>query len=329
MTTQDVPSFADVQDAAAQLKGHVVHTPLLRADAVDGLAGRRVWLKPECLQFSGSFKFRGAFNRLSRLNEEQRVAGVIAWSSGNHAQGVAMAAQQLGVRARIVMPADAPRIKTENTVRLGAEVIPYDRESEDREAIAYALAEKDGSVIVPSFDDPHIIAGQGTVGFEVFNDIAQANEKLDALLVCCSGGGLVAGCALAAEGLSPDTAVFTVEPEGFDDNARSLLSGERERNPSSSGSICDALLAPIPGELTFNINKRLLAGGLVVTEAEVEHAMRVAFAELKLVLEPGGAVALAAVLAGKLPPQYQRVGVVLSGGNVDPELYADVLRKGP
>lgn len=324
-STCNEPDFQAVVDAGNRLSGHAVHTPLLQNQWLNTDTGREVWLKPESLQHSGSFKFRGAFNRLIRLSPQEQAAGVIAWSSGNHAQGVALAARQLGIKARIVMPADAPVVKRENTERLGAEVIPYDRASEDREAIAYALAAQDGGVIVPSYDDPDIIAGQGTVALEVFRDLAQREQTVDALLVCCSGGGLVAGCALAAEGLSPQTAVFTVEPEHHDDHRRSLESGHRERNASSAGSFCDALLAPTPGELTFAINQRLLAGGLVVSDAEVAHAMRYAFNRLKLVIEPGGAVALAALLAGKVPEQYQRVGIVLSGGNVDADVFARVL----
>jgi len=305
-----------------------VVTPLLVNRALDGVTGRRVCLKPESLQIAGSFKFRGAYNRISRLSAEERAAGVIAWSSGNHAQGVAAAARRMGVRARIVMPADAPRIKLDNTLALGAEVVTYDRYREDREAISRALAERDGGTIVPSFDDPLVIAGQGTCGAEIFDQAAEQGVTLDALLVCCGGGGLVAGCALAAERLSPATHVYAVEPEGYDDHFRSLASGQRERADTSRRSLCDALLSPRPGELTFPINQRLLQGVLVVSEVEVMNAMRYAFSVLKLVIEPGGAVALAALLSGRLHARYRRVAVVLSGGNVDPALFARLISDG-
>lgn len=313
--------FAAIEQAARRIAPQAVRTPLLRNRFLDRDTGRRVWLKPELLQVSGSFKFRGAYNRIARLSAAERRAGVIAWSSGNHAQGVAAAARMAGVAARIVMPADAPRIKADNTRALGAQVITYDRYREDREALARVLAERDGGVLIPSYDDAHIIAGQGTAGLEIFSDA----PELDALLVCCGGGGLSAGCALAAEALSPRTAIFCVEPEGYDDHRRSLLSGRRETADTSRPSLCDALLAPTPGALTFPINRRLLTGGLVVTEAEVRRAMRYAFRVLKLVLEPGGAVALAALLAGKLADRYRRVALVLSGGNVDPDVFAAVI----
>ena len=315
-------SFVDVEAAAQRLAGIAVRTPLLTSPALDESVGRSVLLKPETLQRGGSFKFRGAYNRLAMLTADERRAGVVAWSSGNHAQGVAAAARLLGVRARIVMPADAPAIKLANTRALGAEVITYDRYTGDREAIARSLAERDGGVLVPSYDDPAIIAGQGTAGLELFQDTPQA---LDALLVCCGGGGLTAGCALALEALSPQTHLFCVEPEGYDDHARSLASGRRERADPSRSSICDALLSPTPGALTFPINRRLLTAGLVVSEDEVRAAMRYAFRDLKLVIEPGGAVALAALLAGRLPDRYRRVAVLLSGANVDPALFAEII----
>jgi len=315
-------SFPDVQTAVQRLQDLAVATPLLSNATLDGTTDRRIYLKPEMLQRSGSFKFRGAYNRLAALGEAERRAGVIAWSSGNHAQGVAAAARLLGVRARIVMPRDAPRIKLENTRALGGEVILYDRYTEDREAIARNLAQREGGTLVPSYDDPFIIAGQGTAGYEIFRD---APEPLDALLICCGGGGLTAGCALAAEAMSPTTAVYCVEPAFYDDHARSLQSGQRERADTTLPSLCDALLSPTPGELTFPINQRLLAGGLVVSEAEVRAAMRFAFRVLKLVVEPGGAVGLAALLSGKVPTEHGRVAVILSGGNVDPSLFAEIL----
>lgn len=322
---QKTVDFSDVKTAAQRIKGYAVRTPLVSNPMLDQRCERRVFLKPEMLQRSGSFKFRGAYNRIAQLSAEERAAGVIAWSSGNHAQGVAAAAKLLGVRARIVMPDDAPAIKRRNTEALGAEVIAYDRYNEDREAISYALAKKEGGTIVPSYDDPAIIAGQGTAGLELFTDANDLGESIDAFLICCGGGGLSAGCVLAAQAMSPTTAMFCVEPAGYDDHARSLASGLREAADTTKRSICDALLSPTPGELTFSINARGLAGGLVVTDDEVRDAMRYAFTVLKLVVEPGGAVALAALLAGKLDHQYRTVAVMLSGGNVDPALFAQIL----
>ncbi|MEM6999145.1 MAG: threonine/serine dehydratase [Pseudomonadota bacterium] len=320
-----LPTLGDVKAAGDRLAGRAVRTPILANHVWDGLLGRQVFFKPEMLQVAGSFKFRGAYNRIVQLTHEERAAGVIAWSSGNHAQGVAAAASVLGVSAKIVMPADAPRMKLDNTRALGGEVVVYDRQRESREEIAYALAAREGGIIVPSFDDPDIIAGQGTVALEMLTDVAAQGQALDALLVCCGGGGLTAGCALAVEGLSPDTDVFTVEPEGYDDHARSLVSGIREHADTARISLCDALLAPQPGEMTFAINLSRVKAGLVVTEDQVAAAMRFAYRYLKLVVEPGGAVALAAMLAGLLDPAYERVGVVLSGGNVDTEVFNKVL----
>jgi threonine dehydratase len=324
----DLPEFRDVQEAATRLAAVTRRTPLLRNPFLDEVSGRRVALKPEMLQVSGSFKFRGAYNRISRLSDAERAAGVIAWSSGNHAQGVAAAAKICGVRARIVMPEDAPAIKRDNTQRLGAEIISFDRYSQSREEIAYALAERDGGTIVPSYDDPWIIAGQGTAGLELFQDLASEGESIDALYICCGGGGLTAGIALAASELSPATHLFTVEPEGYDDHARSFESGRRETADTSVRSLCDALLSQTPGELTFAVNQPRVKGGVVVTEEDVREAMRYAFRVLKLVVEPGGAVALAALLAGKVDPAYERVGIVMSGGNVDPELFAAIITGG-
>jgi threonine dehydratase len=325
MLKKDLTTYADIEAAAKRIATHARRTPLLRNPFLDADSGKNIFLKPEMLQVSGSFKFRGAYNRIAQLSAAERATGVIAWSSGNHAQGVAAAAKLEGVRARIVMPEDAPAIKLANTRALGAQVITFDRYSEDREQISYALAERDGGIIVPSYDDRHIIAGQGTAGMEIFEDAAAMGEKLDALLICCGGGGLTAGCALASEALSPDTAIYCVEPEHYDDHARSLSTGQRESADTSRPSICDALLSPTPGALTFPINQRLLRGGIVVTEAEVKAAMRYAFRVLKLVIEPGGAVALAALLAGKVDPQHKNVALMLSGGNVDPLFFANIL----
>jgi threonine dehydratase len=316
---------AAVFDAAARLDGHIVRTPMLRAPLLDSPGARSVFVKAEVLQLGGSFKIRGALNRLLQLSESERRAGVVAWSSGNHAQGVAAAARIVGTSATIVMPADAPSIKIENTRRLGAGIVFYDRHREDRERIGRDLAERSGAVVVPSYDDAHIIAGQGTLGLEFATQVAAAGAPLDVLLVPCSGGGLTAGCALALEAASPKTAIYTVEPEGHDDHARSFASGRRERSDVTRPSLCDALQAPMPGELTFEINRPRVAGGLVVSDDEVARAMRFAFETLKLVVEPGGAVGLAALLAGKVAEQYARVGVILSGGNVDARTFAAIL----
>jgi threonine dehydratase len=320
-----LPDFGDVRAAAARLSGHARRTPLLAGTPLDARTGGRVLLKLETLQHMGSFKFRGAYNRLSQLDAAQRRAGVVAFSSGNHAQGVAYAAQLLGVPATIVMPADAPRVKMQNTLALGAEVVTYDRSRESREEIAARLAAARGAVLVPSFDDPDIIAGQGTVGLEIVEQSAELGVALDDVIVCTSGGGLVAGTALAVRALSPATRVWTAEPEGHDDHRRSLAAGRRESNAPGTRSICDALLAPEPGVLTFEINRRLLAGGLAVNDAEVRAAIAYTARTLKLVVEPGGAVALASVLAGRVEVSGRTVVVVLSGGNIDDDLLRDVL----
>ena len=320
------PAFADVQAAAARLAGYAQRTPLLARTPLDELVGGRVLLKLETLQHTGSFKFRGAWNRLTQLTAAQRKAGVVAFSSGNHAQGVAAAARLLGIPATIVMPADAPAIKLRKTEQLGAQIVRYDRQRESREAIAGALARERGAVLVPSFDDPDIIAGQGTAGLEIVEQAQALDLPLDDVIACCSGGGLVAGIALAVSTLSPATRVWCAEPAGFDDHARSLAAGQRLANPPGGHSICDALLAPTPGELTFAINNALLTGGLVVTDAEVREAIAYAARVLKLVVEPGGAVALASVLSGKLDARGRTVAVVLSGGNIEDSLLAEVLR---
>jgi threonine dehydratase len=321
-----IPDFDDVRAAARRLAGYAQRTPLLARTPLDALTGGRILLKLETLQHTGSFKFRGAWNRLTQLTEQERKAGVVAFSSGNHAQGVAEAARRLGVRATIVMPSDAPRIKLQNTLDMGAEVVPYDRVRDSREQIAARIATERGATLVPSFDDPDVIAGQGTVGLEIAEQAAEMGLTLDEVVVCCSGGGLTAGIALAIEALAPQAGVWTAEPEAYDDHRRSLASGRRQRNePGSPVSICDALLAPMPGELTFAINQPRLRGGLVASDDEVRKAMAFAARTLKLVIEPGGAVALAAVLAGRLPTQGRTIALTLSGGNVEDTLLADIL----
>lgn len=323
---QNLPNFNDIEAAAKRLAGLAVRTPLLENSALNDLAGGRILLKAETLQRTGSFKFRGAWNCIAQLPPEQVKGGVVAFSSGNHAQGVAAAARLRGMPALIVMPRDTPLIKQERTKSFGAEIVLYDRATEDREAIAGRIAQERGAVIVPPFEHPHIIAGQGTVGLELGAQAREAGAALDQVLCGASGGGLIAGTALALEKLSPATRITVVEPEGFDDHRRSLLSGQRERNPKATGSICDALLSPQPGQLTFAINQSRLAGGIAVSEVEVRRAVAFAFTELKLVVEPGGAVSLAAVLAGKVDTKGRNTGVVLTGGNVDPTLFAEIIR---
>ncbi|MEO0412844.1 MAG: threonine/serine dehydratase [Pseudomonadota bacterium] len=318
-------SLADIQAAAGRIQDHAVQTPVMTSAVLDVAVGARVFLKPENLQRTGSFKFRGALNRLLQLSAEERRAGVVAWSSGNHAQGIAAAAQILGIPATIVMPKDAPAVKVEKTRGYGAEVIGYDRYTESREEIGHRLSKERGWVLVPSYDDSHIIAGQGTAGLELVKQMTARGEALDVLLVCCGGGGLIAGMSTAFKALSPKTEVYSVEPAEFNDHERSLQSGQREANDPGARSFCDALLAPTPGSLTFDINQHTLVGGLSVTDAQVKEAMRFAFDSLKLVVEPGGAVALAAALSSKLDLARRSVGVVLSGGNVDPGLIAEVV----
>ncbi len=320
MTTHR-PSYEGVLDAARQIQGVAVCTPLIENPALNAAVGGRVLMKAETLQQSGAFKFRGAYNRISRLTSDEKRRGVVAFSSGNHAQGVAAAAAMVGAPALIVMPSDSPQVKVDGVIVLGGEVRMYDRWTESREAIGAAIASERGAVLVPPFDDPFVIEGQGTVALEVLD---QADGPLDQLLCGASGGGLMAGINLVMAERSPVTSVLVVEPEAFDDTARSLAAGERVGHPQGRPSICDALMAPMPGELTWPINRRL-AGAVTVSDAEVAEAMRFAFRHLKLVIEPGGAVSLAALLAGKVETQGRTTAIVLSGGNVDPCLYAQII----
>jgi threonine dehydratase len=319
MTSPDrLPTFADIEAAALRLRGIAVRTPLLESEALNQRTSGRVLLKAECLQRTGSFKFRGAYNTISQID----AGTVVAYSSGNHAQGVAAAARLLGKPATIVMPADAPAIKIENTRRYGAVVRLYDRQRESREAIGAEIAARTGAALIRPYDDPRIIAGQGTVGLELAEQARERGAVPGLGLMPCSGGGLIAGGALALTTAFPGIAIYAVEPDGLDDTRRSLEAGERVVNAPGASSICDALLLPTPGELTFAINRQLLAGGIAVTDDEVRGAIAFAFRHLKLVLEPGGAVALAAVLSGKLSLEHRTTAVVLSGGNVDPALFA-------
>lgn len=316
-----LPTAADIDLAAETLAGVALHTPLVTSPVLDALTGGRVFLKAETLQRTGSFKFRGAYNKLASLTAEHRRNGVVAFSSGNHAQGVAAAAQLFDMPAVILMPEDAPLPKRERTAALGAEVVLYNRETGDREAIARGMAADRGAVLVPPYDDPMIIAGQGTAGREIAQDLAAMHLAPDAVIVTASGGGLTAGIALAVKSRHPDARIYTAEPQNFDDHARSFRSGKRETNATKSGSICDALLSPSPGKMTFEINRGLVDEGLWASDQEVARAVAFAFRELKLVVEPGGAVGLAALLAGRFDARDRVVVVVLSGGNVDPELF--------
>lgn len=317
-----LPTVADIDEAARRLAGVALHTPLLSSAALDATTGGRVFLKAETLQRTGSFKFRGAYNKLAAIALEQRPGGVVAFSSGNHAQGVAAAAQLLGMRCVIVMPSDAPRAKRDRTAALGAELVLYDRLREDREAIAAAIAAERGATLVPPYDDALIIAGQGTAGREIVEDLKAQGLQPDVVVVTASGGGLTAGIALAVKSRVPSAAIYTAEPQGFDDHARSFKSGQREQNAALTGTICDALMARMPGKLTFAINRSLVGAGVAASDEEVAAAVAFAFAELKLVVEPGGAVALAALLNRKIDISGKVAVAVLSGGNVDPELFS-------
>lgn len=322
----DLPvGVADINAAARVLAPFAVRTPLLSSPALDELVGARVFLKPEMLQRTGSFKFRGAFNKLSSIPQDRRGGGVVAFSSGNHAQGVAAAARLLKMQATIVMPSDAPLSKRERTKAFGAEVVLYDRDREDREAIARDIAGKRGATLVKPYDDPFIIAGQGTAGREIAEDMAALGLTPDIVVAQASGGGLIAGVAIAVKARFPKAELIVAEPEGFDDHARSLRAGRREAHQAKGRTICDALMALIPGEITFAINSRLLSRGVTASDAEVAAAVAFAFRELKLVVEPGGAVSLAALLAGRLDARGKSVVIVLSGGNVDADLYAKLI----
>ena len=320
-------TFADIEAAAARIKGHAVETPLIESPALNERLGGRVLMKLETLQRVGAFKFRGAYNRLVQLSPDERKRGVVAFSSGNHAQGVALAAKLLGMPALIVMPADAPAMKVANTRGYGAEIRLYDRLKESREAIAAEIAASRGAVVVPAFDDPHIIAGQGTAGLEMSHQAKAAGAAFDVVVAPASGGGLMAGVSEAIRTLSPATQFWAVEPAAFDDLALSLKAGERVTIHPTGRSLCDALESPAPGVINFPMLQRNLAGAVGVTDAEVAEAMRYVFSSLKLVVEPGGCAGLAALLAGKVAAAGKTVGLVLSGGNVDPELFARILRE--
>ena len=314
-----------IRAAAQRLNGHARRTPLLSSPFLDDIAGRRVFIKPECLQHTGSFKFRGGYNTISALDAPTRSKGVIAFSSGNHAQGVALAAKMHGAPSVIIMPADAPQLKIENTRALGAEAILYDRDTENRDEIGARLSADRDLTLVKPFDNPNVIAGQGTTGLEIAQDANELGIENADVLVCCGGGGLTSGVALACEADAPTLSVRPVEPAGFDDVARSLISGTLESNIATSGNICDAIITPQAGDLTFPIMQRLCGPGLAVTEDECLSAIAQAFLRLKIVAEPGGAAALAAALYHGDDLTGDAVIVTVSGGNVDPAMFKRAL----
>ena len=316
-----------IQEAAIRLKGHARVTPLLSSPFLDEIAGRRVFVKAECLQHTGSFKYRGAFSALSALSPEARSGGVIAFSSGNHAQGVALAARQHGVPSVIIMPSDAPQLKIANTRAYGAEVVLYDRANEDRDAIGEKLSKERGLTLIKPFDDAQVIAGQGTAGLEIAEQAKAEGIETADVFVCCGGGGLTSGIALALAANAPNLRARPAEPVGFDDVARSLEVGTIQRNPKLSGSICDAIVTPAPGNLTFPILKARCGPGVAVSDHEALHAMALAFSRLKIVVEPGGAVALAAALFHPEASQGDAVIAVASGGNVDTDVFAQALSR--
>jgi len=316
-----------IRAAALRIQGHSRYTPLLNSPFLDEIAGRRVWVKPECLQHTGSFKFRGGWSALSALDEQTRAKGVIAFSSGNHAQGIALAARSHGVPSVIIMPADAPALKIANTKAMGAEVVLYDRDGENRDTIGAAMSKERGLTLIKPYDEPEVIAGQGTVGLEIATQAAEHGVTKAEVIVCCGGGGLTSGIALALEADAPDMLVRPVEPEGFDDVARSLKDGVIRSNAATSGNICDAVITLQPGDITFPIMKRLCGSGLTVSEDEALQAMAQAFSRLKLVAEPGGAIALASALCRSDQITGDDVIVVISGGNVDAALFQTALSR--
>src|ERR1700710_1354482 len=323
--SQPAVGIADIDAAALVVAPFAVRTPLLSFPVLNERVGTKVFLKPEMLQRTGSFKFRGAFNKLSSIPSDNRSGGVVAFSSGNHAQGVAAAAQILDMQATIVMPKDSPLTKRERTKGYGAEVVLYDRDKEDREAISQDIARKRGATLVRPYDDPFVIAGQGTAGREIAEDMAALGLVPDIVVAPASGGGLVAGVATAVKARYPQASLMSAEPEDFDDHARSLRAGTRQAHRAEGRTICDALMASIPGEITFAINQRLLAQGVIASDEEVGAAVAFVFREVKLVVEPGGSVGLAALLAGRIEARGKTIVIVLSGGNVDADLYAKLV----
>ncbi len=322
----DRPITADgVRDASQRITGHAIRTPLIENEFLNEVAGGRVLIKAEVLQHCGSFKFRGAFNLVSQLTDYQKKRGVLAWSSGNHAQGLARAARLFKIPATIIMPADTPALKAENVKTFGADIIPYDRYSEDREEIAKAVQRDRNLVLAPPFDHPDVIEGQGTLALETVEDARARALEIDAFIICCGGGGLTSGCATILEDVSPQTDVWIAEPEDFDETWASIKTGERQYADIKKRTICDAIANNTPGRLTLPIMQRLVRGGVTITEDEVEHAIVFAYKYLKLIIEPGGAVALAAILSGKVDGGGKVTAITLSGGNIDPGLFAAIL----
>ena len=315
----------DIQRAYQRIEGKIARTPLLNSQRLDAIADRKLWIKAEPLQVTGSFKFRGACSAISALPNETLKRGVVAYSSGNHAQGVALAAKVFGTQATIIMPHDAPANKVANTKAYGATVVHYKRGVESREAIGERLAQAHGLHLIKPYDDANVIAGQGTVGLELAGQITDVGARATALLCCCGGGGLSSGIAVALSELRPEIRVHTVEPDGFDDTARSLALGERISNPTEQGSICDAIVTPTPGKLTFPLLQKHAGPGFAVSDDSVLSAMKTAFDTLKVVVEPGGAVALAAALDPQNLPDEEELIVILSGGNVDQALFQQAL----
>jgi threonine dehydratase len=323
-----LPTFSDVEQAQMRIAELAIRTPLLESPALNERIGTRVFLKPESLQRTGSFKIRGAANRMALIPEGTRKNGVVAFSSGNHAQGVAAAARHFGVPAWIVMPADAPKAKLEGTLALGAEVVTYDRLREDREAIAAAICSERGATLVRPFDDPFIVAGQGTIGLEIAQDLKARGLVADLVVTPCGGGGLVTGTALALSGASPSSRVIGVEPVGYDGMRRSLEADARTQAPGGTPSIADSLMAPMPGAVPFALARDHLEGIVTVNDSELEKAVAYAFRTLKIVLEPGGSAALAALLAEKFETRNRILAVVLSGGNCDLDVFERCCSRG-
>ena len=319
----------NIREAAERLRGVAVKTPIHQNRYLNEQVGARVYIKPECLQHIGAFKFRGAYNRLSQMDEAQRARGVVAFSSGNHAQGIALAAKLLGIKATIVMPTDAPLLKLEGAEQLGATIFPYDRTTESREDIAANIAMSTGATLVPAFEDLDIIAGQGTCGLEIMEQLAALDTIPDQVLIPCGGGGLLAGTSTAVKAISPETAVYGIEQENYDDHLLSKRTGKRVRIDDTVPTMCDALMAATPGEITWSINSETVDDFLVVSEDNVVHAISYAFRYLKLIVEPGGVVALAALLANKLVVKDRTVAIVLSGGNIDRNTFLQCLEQYP
>lgn len=325
MSGDERVTAAGIRAAAKRIENAVVRTPLLENEWLNERAGGRVLMKAETLQHGGSFKFRGAFNRLSLLTDEERRRGVLAWSSGNHAQGVARAARLFGAPATILMPKDAPALKVAQVRAYGGEIVFFDRYTEDREAIGRAIATERGLALAPSYDHVDVIEGQGTLALEAVEQARAAGAEFDAFIVCCGGGGMTSGCATILEEISPNTEVLIAEPAGFDETWASIRAGKKLRADVARKTICDALATPTPGDITFAIMQRLVRGGLTLTDDEVAETIAWAFKYLKLVIEPGGAAALAAVYHRKIETKGRTIGLTLSGGNIDPSLFATIL----